>query len=508
MMLAQVLFLLMLYILGVLVGLLFKKHLPFPFISLTGFLWGAIVWVLIALGCLSLSISYSLLSMSLLVAAVFVVLVAVHIKQGTWRHNRSEISWLVGTMLGLTVVVSAATQFNFSAATYDSISQILLGRTIAYEGFTESTTRSLASWGVFLPLLQSASVFLGEGYLYALQPAFAFTFLLTFFYIGHRAGRQSFFGARVALVLALLTTLTLASTLFIVFQTFYIHNNFPAAIYLFVAVSTFWLALREQNNTWLIFAMLALTCFSLLRTETLLFALIFLSLVIATGQLSYRVRLYIVMPYVGILLIWYVKLLLAIGPGTDILDPKRTLAIIAILIGFGVGVGLSRLRWVENYILPILPMLMIGGLLCALVFVFVQKPTHMHTSLGNIWQNMIFYGWWGATWLIVFILLLFAFLQPKIPYEHLFSYGIAAFFMLLLALSFMRSPYRLVWWDSANRIITHIIPIVFFYLLLKYGHGLSAGNTNVDFIKNRRRAILAMAGVGVLLVVISYSVSP
>lgn len=506
-MLAEISFVAMLYILGVVFGLLFKRHIPVLFVAITGFLWGALAWVVIALVCLSLAIPYSMSILSSITVMVFILLAILHLRLATWRLNREEIFWLVGTFSVFILAVSLVAQFNLSDASYDSLAQIMLGRTIAYDGFTYATSQLMASWGVFLALLQSASILLGEDYLYVTQPAFAITFLLTFFYLVFRAAMQSFFGKPVALFLALSTTLAIATTYFVIYQSFYIHNNFLSAIYLFVTLAVFWLAPREKNKVWLIFGVLALTGFSLLRTEAPLFALIFLALLISTGQLSYRQRLAVVLPYVTGLLLWYFWLLFSIGEGTDILDPNRTIAIIAIMAVFGLSVGLSYFQWINRAFQLYVPWLMIGGLLSVLTFMVLQKPTHMFTSMENIGQNMIFYGWWGATWLIVIILFMIAFLQPSFPYERLFSFGIPAFFMLLLALGFMRIPFKLGWGDSANRIITHILPIIFFYFSLKYGQGLHAvGPSVVEEVRSRRLLLLVLAGCGIFFIIISWFV--
>lgn len=508
-MINQVLFLLGLYTLGVLTGLLFKKHIPVVFICLTGFLWGSLIWVIAGVSFLIVSMPYSALNMLLLAITILIALTIIHIRRGTWRLTRSEITWFVGVMLAFAIVVSVATQYNFSVASYDSIAQIMLGRNIANHGFTESVTRELASWGVFLPLLQSASVFLGDGYLYAAQPAFAFTLLLTFFYLSQRAARQSFSEVRVALALALLATLALASTYFMVFQAFYIHNGLIAATYLFVAIVTFWLALCERNNVWLIFAILALTGYSISRTEAPLFALIFLALVVSTGQISYRVRLAFSLPYLIILVLWYLYLLRIMGAGTDILDPKKTLVIIGSLTAFCILIGLSYYRWVERYFLPILHIFMLGVLLLILMVMFILKPEDMQISMTAIWQNMIINGRWGATWLILLGLLVFGLIQPRFSYERLFSYGIPLFFALLLALGFMRAPYRLGWGDSANRIITHIIPIIFLYTLLKYGHGMHASIADIMyFMRKRRFGMLAISGGVFFLVILFWFIQP
>jgi len=285
---------------------------------------------------------------------------------------------------------------------------------------------------------------------------------------------------------------------------FYIHNNLLSATYLFVAVGTFWLALRERNKAWFVFAVLALTAFSFLRTEALLFALIFLGLLVGTGKLAYRTRLYIVLPFLSVLLLWYLKLLLTIGEGSMILGPGRIVVVLVILVCAMTGVGLSRFHTVERF-LPVLPALILGSLLGILGLMFIQEPVHMYTSLVSVWQNLFFYGWWGATWLIISVLFLFALLQPSFQYERLFSFGIPTFFMLLLTLSFMRFPFHLGWGDSANRMMTHILPIIFFYFLLKYGPGFHARHPDrINWLKRSRRIMLAIAGSGILLMGISW----
>jgi len=469
-MISQVLFLVGLYTLGVLAGLLFKKHIPFVFICLTGFLWGGLIWVIGGVSFLIVSIPYSALTMLLFLITVLISLSIIHIRQGIWRLTSSDFFWFVGVMAAFLIVVGAASRYNYSIASYDSVAQIMLGRDIANHGFNELTTSTLASWGVFLPLLQSVSVFLGDGYMYAAQPAFAFTLLITFFYLSQRVARQNFYGMPAATALALLATLTLASTYFIVFQVFYIHNGLISATYLFVAIGTFWLALSERNNLWLIFAMLALTGFSISRTEAPLFALIFLTLLISSEQIPYRVRLTAILPYLIFLVFWYLSLLRVMGSGTDILDPTKTLAVIGLLIAFGVLVGLSYYRWVERYLLPALPKIMLGVFLVGLAFLFTLKPTDMQTNLTAILKNMFDSGRWGVTWHILLGLLVFGLIQPRFNHERLFSYGIPLFFALLLALGFMRLPYRLGWGDSANRIITHIMPIILLYTVIKYSH--------------------------------------
>jgi hypothetical protein len=498
----QGLFLLGLHIFGVLVGVSFRKHIPFPFICLTGFIWGSLIWVVAAVFFLIISVAYSPMNMGLLVAVIIVSLAIIQIRGGTWRLNYTELAWLTGTMFAYVVVVSVAVRFNYSWPTHDSAVQIMLGRVIAQDGYVYWPQAGMVSFGLFVPLLHSISVFLGQDYLWAAHPVFAFSFFLAFCYLCQRATRHSIPNGYTALVLALLVSLALFTASLMIVQIFYIHNNLISATYLFVAVGTSWLAVRERNNSWLIFTMAALTGFSLSRLESPLFALAFLALLINTGQLSYRLRLCLNLPYLIFMVLWYLKLMLFTQTYYDIiLNPRNVVAMMALLIAFGVVVGASRFRWVEHLVLPRLHLAMIGALLLILGFFFVQQPEQMLKCVISPLKNAYYYGNWGPIWIVFLILLVFSATQPRIPYEKLFTFFIIAFSLLLLSLGGMRPPYRLGYGDSGNRMLTHILPIICFYVLLKYGHNFHAdASEQIALIKTRLRIILATTGV-ILLVV-------
>jgi hypothetical protein len=270
--------------------------------------------------------------------------------------------------------------------------------------------------------------------------------------------------------------LALFSTYFILFQVFYIHNSLISAVYLFTGFSSFWLAVKEEKESWMVLGTLGMLGFSLTRTEAPIFALIFLLLLLSTDRIPYRTYLRTIMPYLSYITLWYVYLLTQMGMGTKILDPEKTLVIIGALIACGILFLLSELTWVKRFLLPYLPQIMLASLLVLLVLMAIQKPEHMKGSLYVILLNTLRYGRWGLTWLVFSQLLLVSILGPRLPWEKLFFYGIASFFILLLAIVYFRNPYRIGWYDSANRMLTHILPIVILYVLLKAAQGLS-GNT-------------------------------
>jgi hypothetical protein len=303
--------------------------------------------------------------------------------------------------------------------------------------------------------------------LYAAQPGFAFTFILVYYYLSKRIIGHLLSNQRLVVLLPLLTSLALFSTYFIVYQFFYIHNSLISAGYLFMAVASFWLAAREQNDCWMIPGVVALLGFSLTRNEAPIFSLIFLILVISADRTPHQTRLRTILPYLSLVTLWYTYLLARMGAGTKILNPQKTLVIIAALVAYGALVLISKLEWVQRFLLPYLPQVMFGGLVLMLAVMIIIKPEHMKNSVMVTIKNLFESGGWGITWMLFGFLLVISFAGPRVPGEQLFFYGICSFLLLLMGIVFFRNPFRIGWGDSGNRMLTHILPIVVLYVLMK-----------------------------------------
>ena len=87
--------------------------------------------------------------------------------------------------------------------------------------------------------------------------------------------------------------------------------------------------------------------------------------------------------------------------------------------------------------------------------------------------NFFRFGRWGITWFVFSLFLILSVTGPRVAEEEIFLYGISGFFLLLVAIVYFRNPYRIGWYDSANRMSTHVLPIVILYVLMKASEGLS-----------------------------------
>ena len=476
----QILFLTGLQLFGVYFGLLFKRKIPFVFIVITGYLWGALIWVVGGTLLQILNIPFTVPGMASFFGLLALGIAVLHARKETWKSSKRELSLIFWAALVFFLVLLLASHFNFSIASPDSAVMIATGRRFTFEGFSPAIIEELSLRGVFLPQLQSASVFLGDDYLYAAQPAFGFTFLLAYFYLSQRILCQLGLNKRQVLVYTLLATLVLFTTYFIAFQLFYIHTNLISAAYLFVAVAGFWLASVEGVEDWLVVGILALMGFSLARTEAPLFALLFLVLVISADRVSYQIRLKTILPYLSSLVFWYLYLYWRMGEGTYILNPERTLLVIGSLAALALLVLLSAVKAIKRYLLPHLPRIMLGLLVLLLIFMIIQKTDHFRISIYGSIYNLLETGEWGLTWLVFSFLFVVSLTGPRMPGEELLLYGIASFFATLLAIVYFRVPYHTSWGDSANRMFTHILPIVILYVLMKAAHSLSIDTTSEE----------------------------
>lgn len=467
-MVQQFFFFLGLYLVGLLFGLLFKRKVPFPFLCITGFMWGSLIWVLTGAIYLVIGTTLNRLSMGLAMGVILCALVVLNIRCGHFTFSRSDAAWLIGGTAGFALISGLLSAYNLAIVTYDSSCHILAGHFMNHEIF--SPNHFLSSRGMFVSVIQSASPLLGIDYLYAFQPVFVFCFLMSFGYLGDLAVRVSFPGSRLARYVSVLSTVSMASIFILVLQMFFIGNNFSSAVYLFLFVVISWLAIYEERPSWLVFSMLSLVGFSLLRTENVIFAMIFLMLLFSTSQLTYRKRLACAIPYLSFMILWYSYLHLTMEP-SKILDHSKTTSVLAIMIAFAIFVLFSNLEIVKKAI-SFSHWLMLAAVLLALPIMFIIKPLHMQTNVEIMLLNTVLLGSWGIALIVLFALWFLSCTLPNINFDRIFSFGIGISLVIVLELGFFRQPYRLGWGDAANRILTNLVPIFFFYLQLRYGNVL------------------------------------
>ncbi|MBI5763724.1 MAG: hypothetical protein HZA51_09405 [Planctomycetes bacterium] len=495
-MFAQILFILFLHLAGGIIAARATPHGSRWLAWWPGLLWGLLLWVVWGLLLLCVKLPYSAWSMfgGLGIAAIVVLR---QLQRARSLSRRDGIEFLASTVL-VAIVAAMASRFDYSALSYDSFTQIILGRQLAqFGGFDPACHPALASWGVFVPIAQSASLMIGVDFLYALWPTMAAVFAITFFGICATGLRTLNVGTAMARMMSTIATLFFVSTYFVLFQSFYVHNNLPSAMYLFLAVSCMWLGTTRSERGWFIPGMAAFFGFILLRTESPLYFALFAAPLLWTETISRRTKLLCIVTVSALTVVWYLRLIALIGGGTDILSPTKAWGLMGIIAVFA-ATSMIPDRPIVRRCMAGLPWLMMFGATALVVGVTVKRPEHMARCMETMGQNIFSDGRWGASWAILLVLIAVAFGLPRFHRQDWWTVGAGVYLAVVYGLGvFREQPYRIGWGDSANRLLTTVVPILLGYVTLRFG----AAAAIVTSTPNPARSGRSMAlGLGVLFV--------
>jgi len=471
----QVYFVVILYLMGLLFGLQLRKRIPWPFICLSSFFWGSLFYIFMAIIFIGLGLPFSLLVMGGITALTAAFLSGLAIKSKQFNLSRNDLYWCASSGIVFTLAAVFFAHNNYSQITTDSVEAILRGRALAYDGLTSYTIGGISVRGTMLPVIQSAGVLIHEGYLAIYQPLLSLSFIATFIFLAWWSIKWVNKWLKLAFVS--LTALSLFSTTILFYQIFYIHTNFFTAAYLFIGLVAFWLAIVENNKAWLVFSAIGMAGFSLTRLESPIMFVVFSVFMLGMRQLTYRERLAVFLPGCVGLIAWHVKVVEVMQVvGSSDTNPAHIWVIVAGLACLVFLVLISRIEFIEKFILPVLPLLAILSLAIIIPGFYLLNSQLMETSIESIYFNLTTSGEWNAAWFGLLGLLMIGTFHKKLPFDAIFTNSFIAFFLLLVDLAFfLGSPYRPSPYGSANRMLTHIIPLITFYLTVKFSPSFSPG---------------------------------
>jgi hypothetical protein len=457
-----------LFFLGFFFAANFRLRLSFPFILISSFLWGSLLF---SLGLFFIHLLGILPSEPVLII-LSVGLVSIPVLFLAWKKSyrlfsRFDFYVFICTAVTIFLINLFFQTYNFSLATIDSFALLMLGRTISFEGFSPAVLYSFTSWGVLIPLIQSMSTFLKVSYLPTLEVNFALTLLSLFVYSGINLGKQMRNSSFWVYAAAAFFGLLLITTPMFVIQSFYIHTNLPAACF-FLAASTllFQYHSGSQDRIRVVFIFLSCLGLSLCRTETFIFSIPILVLLLISHSRKDKSFIISSLIFLGAVIGWLVFLFSSIEIGTDILDKDRIFILVVSLIALVAALVLLQIEKVGQKIAPVLnKYFLLPFVIINLVFLVI-KPAGMITGDLSIIQNLLFFGYWGVIfWIWIFETVLSFFIKDN-PILILLNKIIASVILVVSGLGFFRNPYRLSWTDSANRLMTLIFPLVLLAALL------------------------------------------
>lgn len=484
-------YLLGLYLLGVLLVWPWRGHLPGWFIVATGGLWGSVVMAVLTLAVLVAGLR---LTPGLMIALALTLTL---ISWGwRWRQTGSlgEVAAQgvhLPLMLPLALIMMAAIavldQADLVFGTPDSYAFIGIGYDLVTEGMTQAAASPLTSFGSFVAVHQAYATFHPTlDMIVGFQPMLTLHLGVVVAYVSSLISQRQGLPPRLTGVVIFIGFALMATTYLGLGMAQFVHGNAAATVYLFVGVSFLWLALLDGDNagadeacrlTWWRFALLAFMGFTLTRIESPMFTLLFLTLALTLRSWPGSVRLGLVLPFVLLLLAWYLFLY-----GVTLRDPGRLLSptnlqlILAGFIGFALFLVGLPLRWVAPYTRYV-PALTLVGLSGMWLFFGWREPQIFQVSLVSWAQNLFgLVAWWSLIWsLMVLVAWLTWDQRPPLRYGALLALGSVGFILLVLILPHGRdAAYRVGWGDSGNRMMFHILPLIVLYLSLKLTRTLQA----------------------------------
>ena len=437
-----------------------------------GFPLGVCLGVVASLLVLILGLPYTAATLGAALAGTAVIGVAVAGRRGRLDRRALRLAGLWS--LGFVAVAAAASAINLSIMSYDSHALVLFGQVIGQDAaLSEGLVFRLSHWGVFLPIAQSWAAFLPVEYLWALAPVLGLS-LVPLFVLSLDAliAPLELAPATRRRLLALVTAASF--TVFFFHHHFiYIHNNIPSAVYLTGFVGLMVIAETRRDAGAAIIAFVLLCGCAVMRVEaplaTLLFAVIF-AFPSRLGRATIGVGLGL---YAALVSVWYLRLAASAPSSGDFLTAGRCFMVVALVTGTWI------LWWLSSHprlarLVRFTPEIAAATVGLGLVLAFALEPAHMGISARSWAINLVVSDYWGLAWPLLAAVLILAAWLPPFPPARALGFGLAAAVGLIILLAFGRTPYRAIHvGDSANRMMLHLLPLLFLFIGARLGAGLA-----------------------------------
>ena len=466
----MILYLIELYITGALLVNLLTDKLPSAVQAVSGIVLGYLLYVLNSMALIAVGIGMSQASVVVLTSIECLgFLIGLFVKRKSGGQIRKTFSlsfWIVGLIYFALLYIFY--ELNLTFITNDSLYLILYGQDLIQSGFSEWYLASPASMGIYIGLIHAMGMLFGLDYVWFIQPVLSAILIAAMVYFGNKSVIRYLHKKWLSLVLVVGATLLFVTANLTYGMLVYNHTNLSSGLFLFLIVVSLYFAIEEDNEGWLVLSGLSLISFGLMRIENPLIALIVIFLYLSSGKLSLRQSIFTFIPYLLIQGIWYFSVYLmdietflsSMGDGQILLISIACFAMIFVIL-------FSRwriLKWILDWAGKLLPFIFLAvwSVLGAL------NPSTFLTNLQAIMSNFFVSGNWGFFWIINIPLLFISLFSDHFPQKRLLLRILISFFAVIEILGFFRVPYHNQWYDSANRMMIHIAPLVTFFIVTQF----------------------------------------
>ncbi|MBN2502417.1 MAG: hypothetical protein JXB38_16665 [Anaerolineales bacterium] len=488
----MIVFTAVMYIFGVLVGLLLRPKIPAAFIAISGLLWGTIAVLLYSLLLGVSGISYNTINFLGGLTLLFLALVFVNYRLGKFKALGRGFWLTFAGVLGAHVALSILFwKVNLTFRSTDTFRIIVAGRNLyGLSTLFEFVTMIFYSrYTAINVVMQSYGRLLGETYNWAISPNLYLAMLFVFFYTGRNAVRRNGIHPVWGNAFLILFGLVLLFTPFNLQMIAYINGQLPAAVFLTCAVLMFFTGILEREPQWYFLGVFGLLGFYFARIEGAIFNLLLILLLLQFDRFStYRKKLAVFTPYMATVFGWEAIQLVTIKfqtGSTSILDvlsanyphvqPDRIYYTLAATAALLIVLLLSRFAWMQQLVRNATNYVVLAAVLgAAVILAWDVKSITLIRGINSFILNVQSLGGYGATILgFAGLLLLGQFLPEGQDGDKFLRDQVILYLIGLIGLGWMRSGYRLGWGDSGNRMLYHILPVFAFYLFIRFASALT-----------------------------------
>lgn len=488
----QAVAILLLFFMGAFFLMMIRDKLSCNWILLFAFPAGICLWVFPSLLLLLLGIPYTLLNVTLLIAAIMGILLLflirrTHKQNDAFRSPAKQTSTDAGAgnstltqagflqslpmllfFIGAALLASSGLIYVF--VSYDSFFYFTnYGNTLTivknFKDIVGDNSFTLTNISQFLPLLNSYTSFWGLDQCYQMQAFLSIDLAACFFYGLHQYGKDGS-KHRTLFYSALMTAFLVTATSFLVASTWILANMYCMA-YLFFAMLLLEDCLLPARREAHILTALFFAALTLLRKDGIIFVCFFMVYFVLKSDWSRRDLFCVFLPSVISELWWlfYVRVILKAtveqAAFTSIANNANVAFVIAAISATCLylfvlhPLFIKRLPFSETW-------LIYGGLFCLLAILTIRDWNQVVDNIDMTIRNMFLYpASWGISGILFGILLVTTFVYH--PFWDVDTFLWAGYVILnFISYCAVGKNLWVNWDDSYNRIVLQIIPVFVF----------------------------------------------
>lgn len=379
-----------------------------------------------------------------------------------------QAEWTLGVAASMGTAGAIAVAIHLAASpilTFDSYKLIKIGRTLESNDLPLSSA-SLADYPIVGLQIQAFGEALGAEFIIAAPAAAGLLGTLGAggFIVKSISGRPQLSAATVAAALASGAALVLSSYMLRLQFSLLNSHLVVAGLLSLGAASALAPADTESRLHMLPVSAMALSALAMARAEgPLIVALVMTALVADRGLPRHTWRQ---LGAMGALpaAVWYWRLATG-GASGDILSPARSAFMIGALAAPVAVLAIPQLQFIRRWLVPIA----FAALTCAMAGLAISDPEGFGTSAATTAGNLMTTGSWGPVWwLLIPAIAIGVVTGPTLDREDCWLLILLGFSGLVLILGGIREfPFRAGFGDSGNRMMVHLVPLAFLFVIVK-----------------------------------------